>query len=65
MTESAAQSDALSTTFMIMPFEDIIEFCRSNYFVAGMVVKNDVTQVGDEDVFISNNFIGTNYFQKT
>ncbi len=56
MAESAAKSDAMSTTFMIMPIEDITEFCNKNDFVAGMVVRNDVSEVGKNDLYISDNF---------
>ncbi len=57
MCESAAQSDAMSTTFMIMPIDDIIEFCNVHDFISGMGIKNNVPQVRADDVFLSDNFL--------
>jgi FAD:protein FMN transferase len=55
MTESAAKSDAMSTTFMIMRIEDITEFCDNHEFVSGMVVINNTQNLCKDDVVISNN----------
>ena len=56
MSESAAKSDAMSTSFMIMPIEDIIEFCDRHEFVSGMVVLNNYQNLCKNDIAISNNF---------
>lgn len=56
IAESAATSDAMSTAFMIMPTEDISDFCSNHNFVSGLVVLKDVGSVTKDDIFISNNF---------
>lgn len=57
MCKSAAQSDAMSTTFMIMSVDDINNFCNSHDFISGIVIKNIAPNVGEDDVFFSDNFV--------
>ena len=57
MCKSAAQSDAMSTTFMIMSVEDIIEFCNVHNFISGMGIKNNVPHLDRDDLFLSDNFL--------
>ncbi len=56
LAESAATSDAMSTAFMIMPTDKILDFCSSYDFVSGLIVLNNVSEVTTDDIFISNNF---------
>lgn len=56
IAESAATSDAMSTTFMIMSTNEISEFCNNNEFVSGLVVLKEAGSVTKDDLFISNNF---------
>lgn len=56
MAKSAAQSDAMSTAFMIMPVEEMDEFCKIHSSNAGIIILKDTLNVSKEDVLISNNF---------
>lgn len=56
MAESAAKSDAMSTFFMIMPIEDITEFCDRHDFASGMVVLDNIQNLCKSDILASNNF---------
>ena len=57
ITNSAAISDALSTSFMIMEIEDFEEFCNNNDFISGIVVKNNTPNLSKKDVLFSNSLI--------
>jgi thiamine biosynthesis lipoprotein len=63
ITNSAAISDAMSTSFMIMEIEDFEEFCNNNDFISGIVVKNNTQHLSKEDVLFSNSLI--NKFEVT
>lgn len=54
ITNSAAISDAMSTSFMIMEIEDFEEFCNNNDFISGIVVKNKGQNLTKEDLLFSN-----------
>lgn len=56
MAESAAKSDAMSTFFMIMPIEDITEFCDRHDFVSSLVVLDKIQNLCKSDILVSNNF---------
>jgi thiamine biosynthesis lipoprotein len=56
MANSAALSDAMSTTFMIIPTEEIYDLCNNHNSIAGLVIKNDIARLTNNDIFISNNF---------
>ncbi|MEE9432290.1 MAG: FAD:protein FMN transferase [Melioribacteraceae bacterium] len=56
MTKSAAQSDAMSTTFMIMSIEKIHHLCNTHNYISGLVIQNDTKEIVNENIYISSNF---------
>ncbi len=62
MAESAAISDAMSTTFMIIPVEQIEQFCKIHNHIAGLIIQNSLQQITDKEIFFTGNFVLDNYF---
>lgn len=60
MAESAAMSDAMSTTFMIMPVEDISEFCKKYDTIHALIILNNISVLTINDIFISNDLFFKN-----
>ena len=62
LTESAAISDAVSTAFMLMDKNEILEFCKINDYINAMIILNDKAELKKEDLIISDNFGGAEFF---
>ena len=56
IAKSAATSDAMSTTFMIMKPKEILEFCEINNSIKGLVVVKESINITRSDLFISKNW---------
>jgi thiamine biosynthesis lipoprotein len=56
ITESAATSDAMSTTFMIMQPNEVLEFCKTYNYISGLVVVNEKLNVERDDILLSENW---------
>ena len=65
IANSAAISDAMSTSFMIMEIEDFEEFCNNHDFISGIVVKNNTQNLSKEDVLFSNSLINKHEVTKS
>ncbi len=61
VTESAAISDAMSTAFMIMPIEDISNFCNIHSEISCIVIKKEIFNIIKNDIFISNKLKFVNF----
>ncbi len=62
LTKTATVSDAMSTTFMIMPVEQIEQFCKIHNHIAGLIIQNSLQQITDKELFFTGNFVLDNYF---
>ncbi|VAX15760.1 hypothetical protein MNBD_IGNAVI01-1627, partial [hydrothermal vent metagenome] len=58
IADSAAVSDALSTAFMIMDIDSILELCRTNSDINAMIIEGEKEDLAKEDLIISDSFEG-------
>ena len=56
ITGSAALSDALSTAFMIMDVDSILQLCETNDDISAMIIENEKNELAKNDLIISENF---------
>lgn len=55
---SAALSDALSTAFMIMDIDSILELCKNNNDISAMIIEDEKAELEKDDLVISDDFEG-------
>lgn len=56
LANSAAMSDALSTAFMIMDIDSIMELCNSDENIGAMIIEVGKTELAQNDLIISDYF---------
>ena len=56
IANSAAVSDALSTAFMIMDIDSILELCKRNDDISAMVIENGKPELTKDNLIISDGF---------
>ena len=56
LTESAAVSDAMSTTFMIMSYMEIAELTNNHNYISGLIIKDNIDLLTTDNIFITENF---------
>lgn len=56
IANSAATSDALSTAFMVMDIDSIMEICSTNDDIKAMIIEEENSELKRNDLFISENF---------
>lgn len=56
IASSAALSDALSTAFMIMDIDSILELCKNNDDIGAMIINEGKTELTQNDLTMSENF---------
>ncbi|MCB0731350.1 MAG: FAD:protein FMN transferase [Ignavibacteriae bacterium] len=62
LAKSAAVSDALSTAFMLMSAEQVLELCSNNNEISGMIILKESDNLKLEDFFKTNNFSTNKFF---
>lgn len=53
---SAVLSDALSTAFMIMDIDSVLELCKTNNDIGAMIIEDEKDELDQDDLIMSDNF---------
>lgn len=56
ITSSAVVSDALSTAFMIMDIDSILELCKNNSEISALIIEDEKAELARNDLIISDDF---------